>query len=108
LIQLKYDVPAEWHQGSVYLMNQKTFALLLTMSDTSTRPLWTSLPGTEPGFTLAGSPIVIASQIPDVAPGSAPVLFGGEVRLVVAVPSGGEDGDLLMSDGNGGLRWRRP
>jgi hypothetical protein len=29
-----------------------------------------------PGFALAGSPIVIVSQLPDVMPGSTPVLFG--------------------------------
>ena len=30
----------------------------------------------EPGFQLAGSPIRIVSQMPDVAPGATPVLFG--------------------------------
>jgi HK97 family phage major capsid protein len=34
------------------------------------------MPGRELGFMLAGSPIVIASQMPDILPGSTPVLFG--------------------------------
>jgi HK97 family phage major capsid protein len=57
-------------------MNQRTFALLMTMNDSMARQLWTSVPGSKPGFTLAGSPIVIASQMPDVAPGSTPIAFG--------------------------------
>jgi HK97 family phage major capsid protein len=38
--------------------------------------LWSQLPGGEPGFILAGSPIHIVSQMPDVAPGSTPIAFG--------------------------------
>jgi HK97 family phage major capsid protein len=76
LLMLKWEIPMQWQPGSSYLMNQRTFALLMTMSDTSTRPLWTSLPGTEPGFTLAGSPIHIATQMPDVAPGATPIAYG--------------------------------
>jgi HK97 family phage major capsid protein len=47
-------------------MNQRTAALLLTMSDGMGRPLLSPLPQSQPGFLLAGSPIVIASQMPDV------------------------------------------
>jgi HK97 family phage major capsid protein len=73
---LKWEIPMQWQAGCSYLMNQRTFALLMTMSDTSTRPLWTSLPGTEPGLMLAGSPIRIVTQMPDVMPGATPVAFG--------------------------------
>jgi HK97 family phage major capsid protein len=59
-------------------MNQRTFALLQTMSSAEGRPLFgqmgTTTPGT--GFAFAGSPIRIVSQLPDVAPGATPVLFG--------------------------------
>jgi HK97 family phage major capsid protein len=50
------------------------------MSDTGGRPIWSSLPGEEPGFRLAGSPIIIASQMPDVMAGSTPVAFGNWKR----------------------------
>src|SRR6516225_6186014 len=73
---LKYEVPMQWHAGGSYIMNQRTFALLLTMSDALNRPLWGQLPGGVPGFMLAGSPIVIVSQFPDVQPGATPVAFG--------------------------------
>lgn len=84
-IMLKYEIPTQWHAGGSYLVNQRTFALLLTMSDASARPLWTTLPGTEPGYTLAGSPIVIASQMPDVAPGATPIALGNWKRAYTIV-----------------------
>jgi HK97 family phage major capsid protein len=48
----------------------------MTMSDASGRPLWSQAPGGEPGFTLAGSPVQIVTQMPDIAAGSTPVAFG--------------------------------
>jgi len=92
LVMLKWQVPMQYHSGGGgggrYLMNQNTFALLLTMSDAAGRPILASfpqeLPGT-PGFLLNGSPINIVTQMPDVAPGATPVAFGNwsEVYMVV-------------------------
>jgi HK97 family phage major capsid protein len=76
LVMLKWEIPMQWQAQGSYLMNQRSFSLLMTMTDASQRPLWGALPGAEPGFMLAGSPIIIASQMPDVAPGSTPVMFG--------------------------------
>jgi HK97 family phage major capsid protein len=73
---LKFELPIQWHANGSYLMNQRTFALLLTMADGTGRPLLNPLPQNQPGYSLAGSPVVIASQMPDVAPGSTPVAFG--------------------------------
>ena len=82
LMMLKYEIPMQWMDGSSYLMNQRTFALLQTMSSAEGRPLFgpmgTAAPGT--GFQFAGSPINIASQMPDVQPGSTPVAFGNWKR----------------------------
>src|SRR5215831_6815774 len=76
LISLKYEVPMQYHTNGSYLMNQRTFALLITMSDATGRPLLTQLPQGHPGFLLDGSRIVIATQMPDVAPGAVPVAYG--------------------------------
>jgi len=77
LIQLKWNLPVQYHgPDSAYLMNQKTFALCLTMSDALGRPLMIDNPTQGGQFLLNGSPIVIASQFPDVAPGACPVAFG--------------------------------
>jgi len=75
LIALKWQIPQQWHSGGRYLMNQASFALTLTMSDASGRPIMVSSPTEAGQFLLNGSPIVIASQMPDVQPGATPVLF---------------------------------
>lgn len=76
LVQLRWDVPVQWHSEGRYFLNQRTWALITTMSDGIGRPLWSQLPGGEPGFQLNGSPVTIVTQFPDVAPGATPVMFG--------------------------------
>jgi HK97 family phage major capsid protein len=76
LIMLKYEISIQWRAGGSYLMNQRTFALLLTMSDANGRPLLNMMPQGMAGYMLAGSPIIIVSQFPDVAPGATAVAFG--------------------------------
>jgi HK97 family phage major capsid protein len=78
LMMLKYEIPLQWLDQPAFFMNQRTFELLQTMSSAEGRPLFgapgTTTPGT--GFPFAGSPIHIVSQLPDVAPGATPILFG--------------------------------
>jgi HK97 family phage major capsid protein len=73
---LKWEIPAQWQAGASYLCNQRTWAQIMTMSDAMGRPLWSQAPGGEPGFMLAGSPVHIVTQFPDIAPGSTPLAFG--------------------------------
>jgi HK97 family phage major capsid protein len=84
---LKYEIPIQWMDGCSYLMNQRTFALLQSMSSADGRPLFgqmgTNTPGT--GFQFAGSPINIVSQIPDCQPGATPVAFGNWKRAYTIV-----------------------
>jgi len=87
LLSLKYEIPLQWQEGSSYLMNQRTFALLQTMSSAEGRPLFgptgTNTPGT--GFSFAGSPVNIVSQMPDVSPGSTPIAFGNWAKTYMIV-----------------------
>jgi len=87
LLMLKYEIPIQWLDGASYLMNQRTFALLQTMSSADGRPLFgqfgTNAPGT--GFSFAGSPINIVTQMPDVAAGATPVAFGNWKRAYTIV-----------------------
>src|SRR5262245_48314548 len=77
LIMLKWMVPMQFHgTGSRYLMNQRTFAQALTMSDTTGRPIMIATPTESGQFLLNGSPVNIVTQMPDVAPGTTPVAFG--------------------------------
>ena len=76
LIMLLYQLPMEMHANSTWLMNQTTFALLLTMSDGVGRPLLSPMPQGAPSYTMVGRPVVIATQMPDVAPGATPIAVG--------------------------------
>jgi len=75
LVALRGEIPMQWQSGGSYLMNQKTFALLTTMSDATGRPLLGQLPEGA-GAQFWGSPVRIVTQMPDVAPGTTPVAFG--------------------------------
>jgi HK97 family phage major capsid protein len=76
LIQLKFEIPMQWQDGCVWLLNQRTAALLFSMSDAMGRPIFSVLPERAPGFMLAGSPVILCSWLPDVGPGATPILYG--------------------------------
>src|SRR5262249_49082477 len=78
LIQLAFDIPMQWHAGASFLMNQRTAALMLTRSDGMGKPLLQSMQGVQdaPRWTIAGFPVFIVSQMPNVEPGSTPIAFG--------------------------------
>jgi len=76
LVQLKFEIPMQWQDGCSFLMNQRTLALMLTMSTADGRPLLGALPQGMPGFQIAGSPITIVSQMPDCVPGATPIAHG--------------------------------
>jgi HK97 family phage major capsid protein len=57
LVMLKWQVPVQYHaQGGRYLMNQNTFALVLTMSDANGRPIMLPSPTDSGVFLINGSP----------------------------------------------------
>ena len=87
LIMLAMEIPAQWQANASFLMNQRTAALLLTMSDGTGRPMLGSVQGLHDGprWSLLGFPIHIASQMPDVAPGATPIAFGDWKRAYTIV-----------------------
>jgi predicted phage gp36 major capsid-like protein len=42
------EIPIQWHAGASFLMNQRTAALLMTMSDATGKPLLGSMQGLQP------------------------------------------------------------
>jgi HK97 family phage major capsid protein len=78
LVMLRWEVPISLQAGNAgaYLMNQRTWALCSTMSDANGRPIMTANASEGAPFLLGGTPVIIASQMPDVAPGATPVAFG--------------------------------
>lgn len=88
LVMLKYEIPMQWQDGCVWLMNQRTYNLIMTMSTADGRPLfggWGVMPGREPGLNFAGSPVQIVSQMPDVGHGTTPIAFGNFKRAYIIV-----------------------
>lgn len=86
LVLLKYQVPTTFQgTGTSYLMNSNTFGLTLTMSDAMGRPIMLSSPLQAGQYIIAGSPVVIANQMPDVAAGATPVAFANWKQLYMVV-----------------------
>jgi HK97 family phage major capsid protein len=76
LVMLRWQIPMNFPDGGSYFMNQHTWALCSTMSDANGRPIMTMTPGDAAPFRIGGAPVVIASQMLDVAAGSTPVAYG--------------------------------
>jgi HK97 family phage major capsid protein len=89
LVSLQFELPEEYASRGTYLMNARTLGMVMTMSDATGRPLWMQTPATDAGgrsgFTIGGKPVRIVSQLPDVAPGSTPVLFADLEQLYLVV-----------------------
>jgi HK97 family phage major capsid protein len=87
LFALKYSLPEEYAWRGTFLMNAATLGLVVTMSDGLGRPIWMPTPATEGGggFQIAGSPVRIVSQLPNVEPGSTPILFADLEQLYLVV-----------------------
>jgi hypothetical protein len=66
-------------------MNAHTLGLLMTMSDANGRPIMTSTPGDAVPFRVNGAPVVIATQMPDVAPGALPIAYGNWKQAYMVV-----------------------
>jgi HK97 family phage major capsid protein len=86
LVLLKYTVPQNFQgPGGAYLMNQNTFGLTLTMSDAMGRPIMLASPLNAGQYLIAGSPVVIANQMPDVVAGATPVAYGNWQQAYMVV-----------------------
>jgi HK97 family phage major capsid protein len=86
LVLLKYTVPQNFQgPGGAYLMNQNTFGLTLTMSDAMGRPIMIASPLVAGQYIIAGSPVVIANQMPDVVAGATPVAYGNWQQAYMVV-----------------------
>jgi HK97 family phage major capsid protein len=76
LVGIKYEVPVQWHNGAVYLMNQRVFGQILCMSDALGRPIMIASPVDAGTYMISGNPVKLATQMPDCNPGATPILFG--------------------------------
>jgi HK97 family phage major capsid protein len=76
LVSLKFEIPLQYHANLAYYMNQRTFGQLLTMSDALGRPLMIATPVDPARWVINGSPAIVNTWLPDIAPGATPILCG--------------------------------
>lgn len=76
LIKLMYAQPAMYRNSGAWMMNGTTLGVIRTLKDGDGRMLW------QPSFqagqpeTILGRPVIEAVDMPDVASGEFPILFG--------------------------------
>lgn len=80
LISFVHDLPTEKTDGARFLMNRNTLAAIRLLKDTQNRYLWQ--PSVQAGQpqTLNGYAITEAADMPDIATGAIPILFGNFER----------------------------
>jgi len=76
LIDLVYALDAEYRAGATFVMNSKTAGAVRKMKDADGRFLWADgLAAGEPA-RLAGYPVLIAEDMPDIGADTTPIAFG--------------------------------
>ncbi|WP_267422832.1 phage major capsid protein [Methylobacterium sp. GC_Met_2] len=76
LVAFMYSLPIFYRSRAAWMMNGPTIGLIRGIRDSTGRFLWQeSLASGEPP-TLLGRPVIEAPDMPDVAAGNIPILFG--------------------------------
>lgn len=76
MIGLMYDLPAAYRNNGTWMMNGTTLGVLRTLKDGDGRFLWTpSFQAGQPE-TILGRPVIEAVDMPDIASGATPILYG--------------------------------
>ncbi|MDY6860036.1 MAG: phage major capsid protein [Pseudomonadota bacterium] len=76
ILDLVYALGAEYRAGASFVMNSKTTGVVRKMKDADGRFLWSDgLAAGEPA-RLLGYPVLVAEDMPDIAPGAFAIAFG--------------------------------
>lgn len=76
IVDLVYALGAQYRANATFVMNSKTAGTLRKMKDGDGRFLWSDgLAAGEPA-RLMGYPVLVAEDMPDIAPGASAVAFG--------------------------------
>ncbi|WP_297775627.1 phage major capsid protein [uncultured Roseovarius sp.] len=76
MIKMMYSLPAMYRNAGTWMMNGTTLGVIRTLKDGDGRFLW------QPSFqlgqpeTILGRPVIEAVDMPDIAPGAFPILYG--------------------------------
>ncbi|HCO54693.1 MAG TPA: phage major capsid protein, partial [Pelagibacterium sp.] len=76
LIGMMYDLPAAYRNNGSWLLNGTSLGIVRTLKDTNGAYIWQ--PGLQAGqpSTLLGRPVVEAVDMPDIASGNFPIMYG--------------------------------
>jgi HK97 family phage major capsid protein len=76
IVDLVYSLSARYRANATFVMNSKTAGAVRKMKDADGRFLWSdSLAAGEPA-RLMGYPVLVAEDMPDIAPGAFAIAFG--------------------------------
>ena len=76
LFDLIYALDAEYRAGASFVMNSKTAGAVRKLKDADGRFLWSDGLAAEAPARLAGYPVLIVEDMPDIASGSMSIAFG--------------------------------
>jgi predicted phage gp36 major capsid-like protein len=76
IVSFVHDLPSEKTEGAQFVMNRNTLAAVRLLKDTQNRYLWQPSYQAGQPQTLQGYPITEAADMPDIATGAIPILFG--------------------------------
>ena len=84
IIGMFHAIPSAWAQQGVWVLNRTTMASLRGILDSLGRPIFLDAVSSTAPSSLLGRPIVEAIDMPNVASGATPILFGdlGGYRIV--------------------------
>jgi HK97 family phage major capsid protein len=76
IVSFVHDLPSEKTANARFLMNRNTLAAVRLLKDSQNRYLWQPSYQAGQPQTLQGYPITEAADMPDIATGAIPLLFG--------------------------------
>lgn len=78
-----YDLKAGYRQNAVWAMNSATAGALMSLKDTTGRPLWSDGLAIGQPASLYGYRVVISEAMPDIGTNAHPIAFGDFSRAYV-------------------------
>jgi HK97 family phage major capsid protein len=76
LFDLVYALDAEYRAGASFVMNSRTAGAMRKLKDADGRFLWSDGLTADTPARLAGYPVLIVEDMPDIGSGTTPVAFG--------------------------------
>lgn len=80
LLDLVFALRAPYRNGAAWLMNSNTAASVMKLKDGQSNYLWTPSLITGAPSNLAGYPVYVSEQMPDIAANAYPIAFGNFER----------------------------